>query len=120
MRDGVEDLMLPEVADGVGLGKRELPYKAIIAPMTTRTHRDVAVIMVDGCSETRVDLCHEIVFGHVSPADYWSLRADPSAQWVAGFVYRANRARVNKAMTKDDGEGKLAVEKAFWLAWLAR
>lgn len=119
MRDGVTDAMSREVADNVGLGKSQLPYKGIVAPVVNGTHRDVAVIMVDGCTETRVDLCNEIVFGHVSSADYWALRASPSAQWLAGFVYKANEAHVDRPMTKEDGERKLAIEKAFWLAWLA-
>ena len=120
MRDGITDTMASEVAASVGLGRKELSYKGIIAPDANRTHRDVAVILVDDCKETRVDLCHEIVFGHVGRGDYWALRADPSGRWTAGFVYQANRAPVNRAMTREDGEQKLSVEKAFWLAWLAR
>lgn len=120
MRDGVADIMSRQVADGVGLGRQELPYKAVVAPVVNGVHRDVAVIMVDGCSDARVDLCREIVFGHVSAADYWALRATPSADWSAGFVYQANKVRVDRPMTKEDGERKLAIEKAFWLAWLGR
>ena len=120
MRDGVADTMSRDVAEGVGLGRLALPYKAIIGPEVDGTHRDVAVILLDGCSETRVDLCHEMVFGHVSAADYWALRASPSAQWTAGFVYKADSTRVERPMTRDDGERKLASEKAFWLAWLGR
>jgi hypothetical protein len=120
MRDGISDTMAPDVAANVGLERKALPYKGIIAPDVRRVHRDVAVILVDGCEETRVDLCREIIFGHVGRGDYWALRATPSARWTAGFVYRANNAAVNRAMTKEDGEQKLATEKAFWLAWLAQ
>ena len=74
--------------------------------------------MTDRCTEKRVDLCTEIVFGHVSRGNAWALRASPAAQWTGGFVYKANNRRVNRPMTSDDGAQKLATEKAFWLSWL--